>query len=95
MKIDNWLVNETIATSVEQLWVALNDPTGADQMHSGLRDHGPRLRRTAYKVENAAFASPAVGGSFEGEIFRCRTKVGAKGSASIKVVGRWARSATG
>ena len=58
--------NETIATSVEQLWVALNDPTVLTRCIPGCATM-TEIAPDAYKVEMRLRVA-AVGGSFEGEI---------------------------
>jgi carbon monoxide dehydrogenase subunit G len=52
--------NETIATSVEQLWVALNDPTVLTRCIPGCA--------TMTEIAPDAYRVAAVGGSFEGDI---------------------------
>jgi uncharacterized protein len=58
--------NETIATSVKQLWIALNDPAVLTRCIPGCATM-TEIAPDAYKVEMQLRVA-AVGGSFEGEI---------------------------
>ena len=58
--------NETIPTSVEALWVALNDPAVLTRCVPGCKSM-TEIAPDNYKVDMQLRVA-AVGGSFEGEI---------------------------
>jgi carbon monoxide dehydrogenase subunit G len=75
--------NETIPTSVEALWVALNDPAVLTRCVPGCKSM-TEIAPDSYKVEMQLRVA-AVGGSFEGEI-QLSDKQAPK-SCSIRVSG--------